>query len=193
MTIRTEALPELLSLWNGVESTAAAEGIAIGIADFGGFRTEGDTALILQYRVDDYNADLSAGRISPTLSLQDYRPIAPYGQSWHDYGAARDFKIVSKPASLSTDDAIARVDTIAESIGLRTGASYGDPWHLELAVPLDQAAAMWADYQAAGGASSSSSSSSSGPGSAAMSAIWIGLAIGAGALTVLRYWRGMKL
>jgi hypothetical protein len=178
MSVRLEALPELESAWDATVSDAAAEGIQLTIADFGGFRTANDTALILSYKQADYDAYAAAARAAgrtpvPITGPWDDgspRPIAPYGQSWHDYGAARDADIVSFPSSMTLEDAIVRVDAIATANGLDTGAAYSDPLHLQLPVSLDEARARWAEY--------SSSSSSS--------LVWVLLAIGVGAAATVR-------
>ena len=84
------ALPETVAAWNALESAAMAQGIAFTLNDFGGVRTPADTALILQYRETDYAAALAADTIPADTTISQFRPIAPYGQSYHDYGAAFD-------------------------------------------------------------------------------------------------------
>lgn len=190
MSVRLEALPELADLWLELEHETAAEGIGIAIADFGGFRTAADTALILEYKQDDYDAyadrERRAGRtpVPITGPWEDgsSRPIAEFGKSYHDYGAARDFKIVSKPASMTTQAAELRTAAIAESIGLRSGSSWGDRWHVQLPITLEQAREMWDDY-----AGSSSSSS----GAASMTAVWVAVAFGVGVVAAIRYATGL--
>lgn len=193
MTIRVDALPEMAGAWDAVAAEAAAEGIEIELADFGGFRTAGDTSLILQYKQDDYNAYAARARAQgltpvPITGAWDddgtNRPIAPYGKSYHDYGAARDFIVSSHPDTMSTTDAVARVDAIAVAAGLSTGKGYGDSRHLQLAISLDAAKQRWAEYT---GQSSSSS------GGASMTAVWLLVAAGAGVLAVIRLARGLRL
>jgi hypothetical protein len=189
MSIRLQALPDLVARWNATVADAAAEGIVVEIADFGGYRTESDTALILKYKQQDYDAyaqaALAAGHtplpITGPWDDGSARPIAPYGSSYHDFGAARDFTISHYPKELgmSYADAVRRVQELAESNGLRSGHDFGDDAHLELPVTLDVARQMWADYQA----------SSGGIGSG--TAVVVILALGVG-IVALRYVAGLK-
>lgn len=159
MTIRLDALPQMAQLWDELVQTLSAQGIAIDVADWGGYRTAADTAAILNIRQQEYDRYVAAGGTLPiTGAWSDGArwPIAPYGRSYHDYGAARDIKVVSAPAGMSGLAVTAAIDEAAESVGLRTGASFGDPLHVELPITLAEAQAAWAQ---SGGASSSSSSS----------------------------------
>lgn len=186
MSIRLQGLPALLELWDQLVTAAAAQGITIDVADYGGFRTAADTADILNYRDADYKvyvaAQLAAGL--PIADENTWRPIAQFGQSLHDYGAARDVKIVSAPSTMSGLAVVAAIDTAAESLGLSTGASYGDPLHVQLPISVDEAAGEWNDYVAAGGGAPSSSSASS-------AAAWIVLAAAIGAVVTVKYSRGI--
>lgn len=170
MTVRTDALPELTQAWYTLEQLAASHGVQMGIADFGGFRTAADTSQILGYRDADYAVYVKQQRAAgkPVQSETSWRPISPYGSSYHDYGAARDFTVVIKPSSMSVDDAMALVRSLAPAAGLRAiYPGVDDPPHLELPIDLDTARQWWADYQAGTGhyatdATSSSSSSDDG-------------------------------
>ncbi len=184
MTVRGAALPELAYLWEELESSAAAEGIGIAIADFGGYRTEADTLEILDYRARDYAAYAARARAAGRVpeSIDDFRPIAPYGSSFHNYGAARDFKISYKPPAMTEAAAVARVGAIAERLGLVSGRRFNDPPHVQLDVTLEEAAAMWDEYSAGAGEGSSSSSS----------AAWALAAFGVGLLVTVRYVKGLQ-
>ncbi len=171
MTVRLDALPELTQAWYTLEQLAATHGVQIGIADDGGFRTQADTTRDVGYRDTEYAAYVqtqkAAGR--PVQSENVWRPIAPYGSSYHNYGAARDFTIVIKPSSMTTDAAMALVRSLAPAAGLR--AIYpgtNDPPHLELPISLDDAAQRWSDYQAGTGpyATDDASGASDGASSA---------------------------
>lgn len=161
MSIRLQALPQMAELWDELVQVLSAQDITIGVADFGGFRTAADTAEILNDKQADYDAYVAAGGTLPITGPWDdgsSRPIAPYGRSFHDYGAARDVKVLSAPAGMSGLAVTAAIDAAAESVGLVTGASYGDPLHVQLPISLDEAKAQWAAYVAAGGDTGPSSS-----------------------------------
>jgi len=197
MSIRPDALPILVVMWDELEQRLALEGIRIGIADFGGFRTEADTNQINAYKLADYNAyaaaERAAGRtplpISGAWDDGKPRPIAPYGRSFHNYGAARDFTIVARPAGMSYAEAVRRVQDIAEQdVQFSSGRSFGDDMHLELPLALEEVAAWWADYQAASASTSSGGSS----GSASMAGVLAAIALGVGVFTVIRYAHVLK-
>lgn len=139
-------LPELQSAFSQLSSIGAAHGITIGVADFGGERSQADTTQILAYRQNDYNADVKAGRVSSDTTLQAYRPINAFGTSWHNYGAAFDVAIVSRPSGMSDYDAKKFLGQFAPSVGLRWGGLFknADPPHFELAISLADAKARYA-------------------------------------------------
>lgn len=190
MSVRLDALPELDDRWAQLEQLAGDEGIEIAVADFGGFRTAADTAQILGYKNADYAAYAAAARAAAHVPVPitgpwddgSSRPLLPFGQSHHNYGAARDFTIAARPAWLSFGDAVARVQELADSVGLRSGAAWNDPQHLELPIPLADARARWAAFQ---------EHASAGPSLVAVLAC-IAIAIGVGAAVRskgLREWR----
>lgn len=136
MTIRTDGmLPQTLAAYDAIRSALQAHGYTVSLADFGGFRTQADTELILSYRLADYNAAVRAGKISPDTTLQQFRPIAPYGSSYHDYGAAFDLSASSAALNLAGQ--------LAPSYGLKWGKSFGDPAHFELNISLTDARALF--------------------------------------------------
>lgn len=138
-------LPELAVAYNGLTAALEQQGIRSSVADYGGVRTESDTTKILQFRLDDYNADVAAGNISPSLTLQEYRPIAEWQHSFHDYGAAFDLA-VKPPAGMTVDHALQLAGGLAPRFGLRWGGTFhnADADHFELAIPLADARARWA-------------------------------------------------
>lgn len=157
--IRTDCLPELAAAWQATARDAAAQGIAIAIADEGGTRTPADTARILSYKQDDYNTYAETQRAHGRTPLPitgkwdtdsagrpSSRPVASFGSSFHDYGAARDFKVTAKPKGISTAAAMAKVQAIAKTHGLRSLAGIGDSPHLELSITLSDAKQRWSDY-----------------------------------------------
>lgn len=139
MTSLAGTLPELQSAYAQLSAIGAAHGITIAVADFGGIRTEADTNRILGYRQADYNAAVRAGSIRADTTLQQFRPINAFGSSWHNYGAAFDVSISSRPSNLSEYDAQKMLGQYAPSLGLRWGGLFKnpDPPHFELALTLD--------------------------------------------------------
>jgi hypothetical protein len=128
---------------------AAARGWAYTIngEEGGGYvRTPSDTAAYLTYRADEY-ATWSAAwkRAHPgkaPVSIYQWRPIAPFGGSMHNYGAAFDIT----PVRGSYED----IASLAPQAGLRSGLSASfvaarrvDPPHYELPISLLEAKARW--------------------------------------------------
>jgi hypothetical protein len=150
VSVRTDALPELVNAWQAAaRDLAANSAIQIGIADFGGTRTQADTTLILGYRDQDYAvyaAQMKAAGKTPQ-SKAAWRPIQPYMGSFHDFGAARDAEIVSKPAGMSYDDAVKTIRAAMQRAGLRGISSPNDLLHFELVQPLTTVRDWWNDYQ----------------------------------------------
>lgn len=139
-----QALPELLEAEAKLRAEAAKLGITYGIAAFGGVRTQSDTTRILKYRDDDWAV---AVRRDPGLAKrttkEKWRPIAPFGSSFHNYGAAFDLEIISAPPGRSKQWAHDELDKIAPRVGLRTGDSFNDEPHFELPITLAEAKRRW--------------------------------------------------
>lgn len=130
---------------------AEADGIAFTTADFGGVRTEADTTRILKYREDDYKVyvakleKMTGLKVTP-VAVEKWRPIAPFGNSFHNWGCARDLKILKKPDSFTEAEALRRLGSHAPACGLRWGGNFKnrvDPPHFELAITLMEARARW--------------------------------------------------
>lgn len=136
------ALPALLAGYNQLQSRASALGISFVIADFGGIRTQADTILIMGYRAADYAAAVIADPSVANTPINTWRPIAPFGSSYHNYGAAFDVKITGAPAGMSYDDALQQLKLAAPACGLRSEVD-NDPPHFELPISLDDARAQW--------------------------------------------------
>lgn len=136
------ALPQLLAAEAALRSRATALGIEYRIADFGGVRTQADTVLIMGYRAADYAAAVARNPDVARIPINEWRPIASFGSSMHNYGAAFDVKIVRAPAGMSESAALQRLKTLAPSVGLRSNIP-NDPPHFELPISLSQARAMW--------------------------------------------------
>jgi hypothetical protein len=160
MATLTGTLPDLRAAYAKLDAYAKSQGIGIAVADFGGVRTLADTTRILKFREDDYRVAVQNGSIAPDTTLNRFRPIAPFGSSYHNYGAAFDVMITSRPATLSYGAALAKLGSYAPSIGLRWGGAFTnpDPPHFELAITLEQARQK---YAASGGAASNLDASTS--------------------------------
>lgn len=136
------ALPQLIDGLNQLRERANALGITFDIADFGGIRTQADTALIMAYRAADYAAAVIADPNVRNIPINTWRPIAPFGSSMHNYGAAFDVQITSAPAGVSFDTALQELKDAAPSCGLRSTVP-NDPPHFELPITLADARAQW--------------------------------------------------
>jgi hypothetical protein len=142
-------LPELVIAHDRLTQALTDRGISVTIANYGGLRTQADTTKILTYRTNDYQHDLAAGLIHPSLSIDEYRPIAPFGSSYHNYGAAFDLQVTGTPSGVSSYHALEIAGQLAPSLGLRWGggpdfpANRKDPPHFELAIPLSEARALY--------------------------------------------------
>lgn len=128
------ALPALVFAKNELHAIVLRKGITFQVADYGGLRTRADTTEILKYRDDDWKVAIKA---DPSLlqrtTKHEWRKIAPWGRSMHNYGAAFDVQIVGTPPGMSRLAAMNIVHDEAEGLGLRSGRDFGDPPHLELA------------------------------------------------------------
>lgn len=144
MTIRLDALPALVTAVNNLNALVAGYGISSTIADFGGTRTQNDTTTILAYRDQDYATYKANGG---TLSLSAFRPIAPWGKSYHDFGAARDL-VFSGNGYMTDADAQNIAGELAADVGLKWGGFFAnaDPAHFELNESLAQAQQDWSTY-----------------------------------------------
>lgn len=142
--------PDLSDAIDRLREKARVDGIEFDTADFGGVRTLADTTKILKYRDDDYATYVNAlkARDANAVPVDKgiWRPIAPFGTSMHNYGAARDLKILKKPASFSEAEAYRRLGSIAPTCGLKWGGTFRnkvDPPHFELPITLAQAKDAW--------------------------------------------------
>lgn len=138
-------LPDLQTAFAQLSQYAQTQGITINVADFGGFRTLGDTTTILADRQNDFTAAVNAGQIAADTTLNAFRPVAPYGHSYHNYGAAFDVRIDARPSGMTEYQAESVLGAYAPRIGLTWGGTFTnpDPPHFQLAVPLATAEAMY--------------------------------------------------
>lgn len=139
------ALPQLLAGFNQLKARANAIGIDFDIADYGGVRTYADTVLIMAYRAADYAAAAALNPSILSIPINTWRPIAPFGSSMHNYGAAFDVKITAAPAGMSFGEALQQLKLLAPSAGLSSNVP-NDPPHFELPISLDEARTQWAAF-----------------------------------------------
>lgn len=141
------SLPQTQQAYAALAVALGVRGISITLAPFGGTRTEADTSLILSYRQNDYNHEhgLPADTVTDVTVLNRYRPIAPYGESYHNYGAAFDILITGRPSGMTLDGAYATAGDLAPSLGLRWGGNFPNPdqRHFELDESLADARAQY--------------------------------------------------
>lgn len=142
-----KALPQLIHAEQQLAEKAAAHGITYSIAEFGGVRTEADTTKILKWREQEYPAYVKQIRDAgkTPLAIEKWRPIAPFGNSYHNFGAAFDVRITKKPAGMTTDAALALLGSLAPSCGLKWGHAFGDDPHFELSGPIGTWRSAWAE------------------------------------------------
>ena len=133
----TGALPQLIAAEAALRDYATSLGITYVIADYGGVRTQADTALILSYRAQDYAAAVAANPSVANIPIDEWRPIAPFGSSYHNFGGAFDIDIVSGPP-----DALNQLKNAAPQFGLRSEVP-NDPGHFELDLPLATVQGLW--------------------------------------------------
>lgn len=138
----SSALPQLIAAEAALHARADALGIGYRIADFGGVRTEADTAIIIGYRAADYAAAIAHDPSVALIPINTWRPIAPFGSSYHNYGAAFDVLITSTPDGMSAASALQTLKSLAPSVGLRSNVP-NDPPHFELPITLDEAKALF--------------------------------------------------
>lgn len=149
-TSLTGALPELLFALDELRAKAKAQGIEFTTADFGGLRTQADTALIMKYRDDDWNAAVKADpSLARRTTKEAWRPIAKWGNSMHNYGAAFDVRITAYPKGKSGLWALNWLADTAPEVDLVAGRDFvnapADPPHFELRGGLSLAKKRWAE------------------------------------------------
>lgn len=120
-------------------------GINYQLAAYGALRDEPDTDEILQYRADDYAAAVRANPKVAQTPINTWRPIAPFGSSYHNFGAAFDVVITDRGGFESDAAALNALKAVASRFGLRSNVP-NDPPHFELPVSLDQARELWLAY-----------------------------------------------
>jgi hypothetical protein len=147
MTDILNTLPELQLAEKKLRAAATARGVSYVIADYGGLRSQADTTKILQYRLQDYAAAVRANPDTSKIPMTKWRPVAPFGSSYHNYGAAFDVLVTAHPAG---ENGYSILGALAPDAGLRWGGSQSfidvgrvDIPHFELPVSLTSARIMW--------------------------------------------------
>jgi soluble lytic murein transglycosylase-like protein len=121
-------------------------GLEWAIADYGGLRSEEETKLILKYRDADWAAAIDADpSLASSTTKEAWRPIAPFGSSLHNYGAAFDVVITATPVGMTSAQALSIVKGYAASVHLIDGRTFTDPDppHFELPGGLAAARALF--------------------------------------------------
>lgn len=152
MPTLTNTLPELQQAEARLRAAAAARGITYVIADYGALRSQADTARIMQYRAQDYAAAVRANPDTARTPITRWRPIAAFGSSMHNYGAAFDILVTGHPTGVN---GYAVLGALAPSLGLRWGGAFisrVDPPHFELPISLLAARVKWLGPVGAAGA-----------------------------------------
>lgn len=149
----TRALPELIAAEAKLRALATKEGIRYDFGlpqDTGTLRTEADTTQILKWRDADYKVYVAALKKNPSATpvpIETWRPIASFGKSYHNWGAAFDAHIIGQPAGMSADQALGHLGALAPQCGLRWGGTFTparrDRPHFELPITLAEAERRW--------------------------------------------------
>ena len=141
-------LADTVSAFLQLQTTLESQyGISIGIAEYGGFRALDDLETILAIRNREFEQAVAAGELAANTDINAWRPIAPYGHSFHNYGAAFDIRV--KPgggAGYSDEQVFEIAGQWAPALGLRWGGGFPNPDtdHFEREVSLAQARALFA-------------------------------------------------
>jgi D-alanyl-D-alanine carboxypeptidase-like protein len=145
-----QSLPQLRAAEQRLRAAAQQMGISYALAAYGGMRTQADTNQILAYRTNDYRAAVARNPAVARIPIDQWRPIAPFGRSLHNWGAAFDIVITGAPAGWSRDKALAALGTLAPSIGLKWGGNFPrdriDTPHFELPMSVVDARAAYLAY-----------------------------------------------
>ena len=129
--------PGMRDAFAATRADAAGQGITIAVSDFGGARTPGITE------------QLTAWRDAAVAKGEPWYRVSPFALGKHGVGGAVDFRIVSRPATMSEETALARVGALGRNHGLLWGGNFrasggaADPWHLESQWSRDQLAVRW--------------------------------------------------
>lgn len=138
------ALPDLIAAELLLRKNASQHGITYVIAEFGGIRTASDTAQAMAYRDADYAVYLKNGG-DASVDVNTWRPIAPYGDSYHNYGAAFDVFVTGVPDGRDQAWGLTMLKNAAMAVGLSSDVA-NDPPHFELPISLSDAQDAWMTF-----------------------------------------------
>lgn len=144
------SLPALRVGERRLRSIAQSLGIGYALAQYGGMRTQADTNQILGYRLNDYRAAIKKNPTVARIPIDTWRPIAPFGRSLHNWGAAFDIIITAAPPGWTAAKALAALGAMAPQAGLRWGGTFSkdrlDPPHFELPMSVVDARAAYLQF-----------------------------------------------
>ncbi|MEP6494489.1 MAG: D-alanyl-D-alanine carboxypeptidase family protein [bacterium] len=143
--VRPELMRALLHL---LDAAAATLGVRCQVPDYGGTRS-------LATQQELYEDSIAQG--GGVLAY----PVGKPGRSRHNYGAAVDLHIVAGGTNdngTGSDDDYLQLAEVAESLGELTagyffaarGQGQSDPYHFQLAEPLETSIARWNAMASAG-------------------------------------------
>lgn len=151
-------LPELTAAMERLAALAAPD-VTFTVADFGGVRTEAQTVQILKYRDADYAVYVKRceAKGETPKAINDFRRIAPFGKSMHNWGGARDLrpltwrgqwvvdendysKIIDERGFQAAHDLLDHYCVTDPELKatLKIGDYFNDEPHVELAISLDE-------------------------------------------------------
>lgn len=131
-------LPGVREAFEKTRADALREGIVLEIPDFAGARTA------------DIVAQLIAWRDEAVRRGEPFYRVSPFGLTKHALGGAIDFRVKSRPNTMTDAQAYARVGALARPHGLLWGGNFSDPadpFHLESQQSLDQLRPRWDAWQ----------------------------------------------
>jgi hypothetical protein len=144
------SLPQLRTAERRLRMLAQQMGISYALAQYGGMRTQADTTQILGYRINDYRAAIKKNPNVARIPIDTWRPIAPFGRSLHNWGAAFDIIITAAPPGWTASKALAALGAFAPQAGLRWGGTFSsdrlDPPHFELPMSVVDARAAYLQF-----------------------------------------------
>ncbi len=144
------SLPQLRAAEARLRALAQQLGISYALAQYGGMRTQADTNQILNYRLADYRVAVKKDPRVARIPIDQWRPIAPFGRSLHNWGAAFDIVITGVPRGWTAGKALAALGAVAPQAGLRWGGTFSrdrnDPPHFELPIAVVDARAAYLKY-----------------------------------------------
>lgn len=131
-------LPALVAAYTALQRAASPLGITFTVADYGGLRDQATTQQLQQWEAQA----VAAG--------QKPYPVAPWGESKHDVGAAFDARIVDAGG---WTDALLQLGSLAQQCGLLWGGTWPgtkeDRPHFELPASLAELRTDWSAFTTA--------------------------------------------